>query len=667
MTVQGRSAFAALLLLGSAGLAAAQDKKPQDPKRDLTELSLEELIDLPVTTASRHEQRLQDVPAAVSVIRGDDIRRTGVRSLPDALRMVPGVQVANIDANKWAISIRGFQDRFSNKIQVLVDGRSVYSPTFSGVHWDTQDTFLEDVERIEVIRGPGGTVWGANAVNGVINIITKKAKDTQGGLVYAGAGTEERGFGGARYGGQAGDDVYYRAWAKYFNRDEAHKGDDEWWQARGGFRTEWAASDRTTLTLMGEIYEGKAGVSATYAAAPPVYQVLSDHPYDEEGGHLVALLDHRLSDTASLQLQVNYTDQVFKTDIFGERRQTLDFYLTHHFQLFEGNDVTWGAAYRWTQDDIREAFAVAMDPSSETDDVVSLFLQDEIRVVKDLLWLTLGCRVEHNDYVGLEYQPNARLSFRPHERHLFWAGYGRATRTPSRAEHDVRINAAVIPGAPDTYISVFGNDDLRSERIDAFELGWRMTPVDSLNLDLTGFHNRYHHLGSTEPAGAFLEFTPGPPHVVVAQEFGDKYDARTWGFEAAATWQVMKELRVYAAYTLLLMNLDPQSSSQDAGTENATERGNPTNQAYLRLTLDPVKDVEVDLIGRYVNSLGADETPSYIEADVRIGWRFTERAVLALVGTNLLHDEHKENPTSGLNEQFREIERGFYASVTFQF
>ena len=404
------------LLLG-AFQEAPGGKAPQDKPKDLTELSLEELSNLEVTTASRKAQRLADVPAAVAVVRGEDIRRTGVRTIQDALRMVPGVNVARIDGGRWSVTIRGFGDRFSNKLQVLVDGRSIYTPLFSGVFWEMEDAFLEDIDRIEVVRGPGGATWGANAVNGVINIITKKASDTQGTSLHLGGGTEERDFGGARYGGTVGD-VSYRAFAKWVDRDNQFKGHDEFFQARGGFRADWKAGADDLVTLSGEYFDGAAGVFGTNVIPTAPFREVSTRPYDLAGGHLMARWDRRLSDTSSLSTQVAYSRSDFSTGFFHETRDTVDLDFNHRFQLTEGQDFIWGLGYRVSHDRINGSFYITMDPEQRTDDVVSLFFQDEIALSGNDLKLILGARGEHNDYTGYELSPTARLAFRPHEGHL---------------------------------------------------------------------------------------------------------------------------------------------------------------------------------------------------------------------------------------------------------
>lgn len=667
--------LAAVCVALAAPRAASAQDPPKPPPQDLADLSLEELMRIEVTTASRKEQTLFDAPAAVAVIRGEDIRRMGVRSIPEALRMVPGTNVARIDGNKWAVSIRGFSDRFANKLQVLIDGRSAYTPLFSGTLWEQQDTFLEDIDRIEVIRGPGGAVWGANAVNGVINVITKKAKDTQGGLLYAGGGTEERVFGGVRYGGSVGTDVHYRAFVKGYDRDEQfsevqgeNKGSDDSWQARAGFRMEWAASDVDTFTVLGEYFYGFLGASFTVAAPAPAFVEAFKEDERIYGGHVLARWERRLGGTDLLRAQVAFTQTTWETGIFSEDRSTLDVDVTHRFTLLDRHDVVWGAGLRITGDDLGDSFPVFLDPKQEIDDVVSVFLQDEIALAGDALKLTLGARAEHNDYTGVEVQPSGRLAFRPHEQHMVWLAASRAVRTPSRGEHDIRLIVAVLPPPPappgltDQQIHARGTRHFGSEELMAYEMGYRLQPHDTLSFDLALFYNDYDELLSNEAGG----FSVVGTSAIVSSFFENKYEARTYGAELAATWQAAKGVRLYGAYTALLMNLDADGDSSDTGTER-TERKDAKGQAFVRVSLDVVEDVTLDLMGRYVGPLGERNVAAYAEADFRLAWRAAPGLELSAVGQNLLHDEHFESNISSIGEGATEIQRGFYLMVAWQF
>ena len=656
------------LLLCAAVLGA------QEPT-DLSDLTLEELLRLQVTTASRKEQSLLDTPAAVSVIRDDDLRRMGVRSLPEALRMVPGANVSRIDANLWAISLRGFSDRFANKLQVLIDGRSVYSPSFSGVWWDQQDTFLEDVERIEVIRGPGGAVWGANAVNGVINVITRRAKATQGVVAFAGGGTEERAFGGLRYGGAAGDDVHYRAFVQGFDRDEmrdpvtddpAH---DDTWQGRAGFRADATASEVDEITILGEVFHGFSGATNVVPAPFPIFAEAGNEHYRNTGGHAILRWDRRLGGMSLLTVQASFTRTVFETSFVTETRDTFDVDLTHRFALLEGHDVVWGAGYRLTGYDFSNSFFLALDPAEAVDDVVSLFVQDEIELAEKTLSLTLGARAEYNDYTGVELQPSARLSLSPHERHQLWLAVSRAVRTPSRGEDTLRINVAVLPPPPappgltDTQIRWVGSRHFESEELLAYEAGYRVLLNHAISVDAAIFYNDYDHFRSIEPRETFVEGTS----LVVLSEFDNKFEARTYGAEIALTWQVTEGWRLYGAYTFLRENIDPDGDSLDTFNE-VEEDQDAKGQAFVRSSHDLAERVKFDAMARYVGPIGGQrDVDAYAELDLRLAWSPRPFLELSVVGQNLLHDAHRESGPTGFNEMPSEIERGVYFMAVARF
>jgi iron complex outermembrane receptor protein len=585
-----------LAALSLAGMAGAQDQpapKPQEPaqgpqKKDLTELSIEELSQLTVTSVSKKGESLMDAPAAITVIRGEDLKRTGVRSLAEALRMVPGMHVARINSNKWAIGCRGFSDRFANKLLVLIDGRTVYTSLFSGVMWEFQDTLLEDVERIEVIRGPGSTVWGANAVSGVINIITKKSQDTQGGYAELGGGTEERGIAGARYGGKAGNDVSYRVYAKYFNRDEGDQGQDWWYQSRGGFRVDYTPSPDDTFTVSGEIYGGSSHWNMNVAQLAPPYVAGYVNRSEEEGGHLLARWEHRVSATSDLAAQVYYDRWQYDDINWGEDFDTLDLDLRCRFTLLDWNELIVGGGYRrtWDQFDTKDNGVVAFDPKHESVGVANVFLQDEIALIKDQVYLTVGVKLEYNEYSKFEYQPGARLSWRLHEDHTLWASAARAVRTPSRAEDSIRVLQQVIPpftpanpGPFPIAGTIWGNHDWKSEELLAFEMGYRVQPVDVVSIDTALFLNVYDRLRSNEPGTPFPDTLPIPNYLILPLVFENGFDAKSYGIEISATWRVMDGWTVSGNYSFIYLNLDQENDSTALSGEE-DEDGTPANRVY---------------------------------------------------------------------------------------
>jgi len=661
---------AAALLAGVAGAEARA--APGDSTTDLTELSIEELMNVEVTSVSKKPEKLSEAAAAVYVITQEDIRRSGATSIPEALRMAPGLHVARIDANKWAITSRGFNGEFANKLLVLIDGRTVYTPLFAGVYWDVQDTMLEDIDRIEIIRGPGATMWGANAVNGVINIITKSARDTQGGLVSGGAGSEERGFGGVRYGGTLGDSAWYRVYAKYFNRDDSvdSSGDrtsDEWDMLRGGFRIDWDVSESDSLTFQGDIYDGDLRETVDVAFLTPPALLALDKSFDVTGANVLARWSHVFSDTSDMSMQVYYDRAERDKFQLDEVRDTFDLDFQHRFVLGDRHEIVWGLGYRYTADDLDGSFTISLDPDSRHDDLVTAFVQDEITLVDERLKLTVGSKFEHNDYTGFEIQPSVRLLSTPHERHTLWAAVSRAVRTPARTNDDMRINFLVFPGTDGStnVMTILGDDDFESEELTAYELGYRVQPVENVYLDIAAFYNVYDDLLTQEPGIPFFELTPAPPHMVIPMYFDNMMDGETYGAEVAVNWNVTESWRVAAGFTCIEMDLDSDSSSGDTLADE-TERSSPQHQFHIRSYLNLPHNVQFDTALYYVDSLPAQDVSSYVRLDTRLGWRPTENLELSVGLQNLLDTEHDEY---GLMEGAHptEAERSVYGKVTWTF
>jgi iron complex outermembrane receptor protein len=653
----------------------AADTKP--PPVEFT-LSLEQLMNIQVTSVSKTPEKARQAAAAVYVITGEDIRRSGATSIAEALRMAPGLEVARLTGNRWAISSRGFNDILTNKLLVLIDGRSVYSPLFAGVFWGVQDTLLEDIERIEVVRGPGATLWGANAVNGVINVITKSAKDTQGGLVSAGGGTEELGFGAVRYGGKIGQNVAIRGYVKYFDRDDqalANGKDafDEWQMGRGGFRLDWDAAPDDRVMFQGDAYAGSAGEAAQAGfLTPPFSRQMTGHG-DIAGGDVLGRWTHTFTPSSSMQMQLYY-DRTDREDVGVVHRElcdTVDFDFQHQFSLGERQKVVWGAGYRLVADSVDPGALASFNPASRTTNLFSAFVQDEISLLKDKLALTVGSKFEHNDFSGFEIQPSARLLWTPQAHHTIWASVSRAVRCPARADQDLRAKVtalppgAIAPGSPVALVSLFGDKDFKSEQLLAYELGYRVQPHSKLSLDFAGFYNVYDDLATREDGAPFPERIPAPPHLVVPRTLANKMDGQNCGGEAVVTWQAQKWWRLSANYSFLSMHLHPDRGSTNTLAENA-ERESPRNQVMLRSLMDLPRNVALDVALRYVDRLPAIHVPAYIEGDVRVGWKPTKKLELSLVGQNLFDNQHPEfhrDPTFPSTE----VQRSVYLKVMFKF
>lgn len=634
---------------------------------DPTQISLEELLQIEVISLTKKPESLAEAAAAVYVITPDDIRRSGVTSLPEALRLAPGVQVAHIDANKWAVGVRGFASRLSRSLLVLIDGRSVYSPLFAGVYWEVQDTLLEDVERIEVIRGPGGTIWGANAVNGVINIITKRAQETQGGLLVGGGGSEEQGFGGVRYGGKIGENLFYRVYGKAFNRDAAFHSTvpdfDDWRMGQAGFRLDWDGHHADTVTVQGDFYTGEVGQRAAVTTFTPPFRTTVEADADLAGGNLLGRWQRVFSATSELRVQLYYDRTDRREPTFREARDTFDLDVQHHFRLPWQQEIIWGLGYRVTSGDTAAVPTTVFTPDRRTDQLFSAFVQDEIRILADHLRLTIGAKFEHNDYSGFEIQPGARLVWIPAPRHTVWGAITRAVRTPSRVEHDLRVTGLLDPTTL-TFGRAIGSAAFESEKLLAYELGYRLQPVHQLFLDVTAFYNRYTDLLSLERGVPFTEATPPPGHVLVPFFLRNGLHGESYGIELAADWQPFDWWRVSGAYAYLQLNLQRDQGSMDTTTALSTEGSSPHHQVSLRSFMTLPGDLEFDLVWRYVDRLPSQGVASYLTLDARLGWRPLPQLTIAVVGQNLLMDHHAE--FGGGSSGTTEIERSVYGKVTWR-
>jgi iron complex outermembrane receptor protein len=663
---QDRTAVRAWAWILLAATCAHADAPP-----DLTALSLEELLEVEVTTVSRQSEPLFEASAAVSVLTAEDLRRAGTTSVPDALRMVAGVQVARVTASHWAVSARGFNNQFANKLLVLVDGRSVYTPLFAGVYWDVQDLLLEDIDRIEVVRGPGATLWGANAVNGVINIITRPARDTTGWLVSGGGGTEERAYAALRYGGAWGG-AHYRIGAHWFERDAfaqqtGAKAADDWRVFRAGLRVDAPAGARDSLHVQSTFYDGELGQTFALSEPRPPYARVADAQTDVGGGHVLARWSRALSERAGATLQVYY-DHTARRDVFlGETRRTADVDFQHQLGLGARNQLIWGAGFRIIADDLDNGPAVTFDPARRTDRVWSAFAQDEITLPADVR-LTLGTKLEHNDYTGVEVQPSARVLWRAGERHALWGALARAVRTPSRLEEDARYLLAVFP-APDTlHLVLLGNRALAADELVAWEAGYRIRPHRTLFLDIAAFYDVYDELGTREPEPPFASDDPPPSHVVVPQRLQNLGFAETAGLEVTASWQATSRWRLAATYSWLDIQLHREPGSQDTNVELA-EGSDPTHQVHVRASFDLPGRIELDAALYRVGALLGQRPPidAYTRVDCRLAWRARPWCDLAVVGQNLLAERHREFGGAVTSVRATEVQRGVYGRTTWRF
>jgi len=665
------------LTLSSAPASADDREEPPD-------ISLEDLLGVEVTSASRKTERLHEVAAAVFVISREDIERSGATSIPQALRLAPGVEVASLANNRWAVSVRGFNNRFGNKLLVLMDGRSIYSPLFSGVLWEYEDTLLEDIDRIEVIRGPGAAMWGANAVNGVINIITRRARDTQGNLLVAGAGSEERLFGAFRHGGQTADG-HFRVWGKAYKRDEAvdtygHTGNDYSRAARVGFRSDWSPAANHRLTLSGQAYTAPTGDAFTVAdTTSPQGVALSKRRQDGKGGHLLGRSEWTLADgsDAALQAYVDYSN-IDLQGAFTEQRTTADVDFQHRIPLGERHDLIWGLGYRYSSDHIDSGGIISIAPKSSSFNLASAFVYDDITLSPETLRLMLGLRLENSSFAGFEPLPNVRLMWTPSPTQTLWGSVSRAVRIPSRAELDAQVDVAVLPpGAPGNPTPLplvtrnVPSGDLQPETVIAYDIGFRQRFSTSLSLDITAFYNQYDDLRSAGLGDRRLTFTPAP--AIIQNIFPDNsIKAHTHGFEIAVDWNPLSWWRIQPSYSAL--RLTTEAKNDDPISQNSARLINdssPQQQASLRSSMSLPHRQQFDVWLRYVGKLGdrnsAFAVPAYTTLDLRYAWRPTRDFELSVVGQNLLDNSHPEFIPSLLPSQTIELQRGGYVKAKWQF
>jgi iron complex outermembrane recepter protein len=643
----------------------------QENSRNLKQLSLAQLGDLEVTTTSKEPVKVSQTPAAVYVITQEDIRRSGATCIPEALRLAPGVEVARIDSDHWSIAIRGFAGQFSKSLLVLVDGRSVYTLLYSGVYWDVQNVVLEDVDRIEVIRGPGGTIWGANAVNGVINIITKSAKNTQGALVTTGSGNVDQATGTAQYGGSAGNDFSYRVYGMGFLRGPEFHADgdpfDEWRMGQVGFRTDWRASDTNTFTLQSDTYQGITGERVSIASFSPPAELFPDDEAYVSGGNVVARWQHQTTEGSDVQFQAYFDRTNFQDLELGETRNTIDFDFVQHHPVRESDKLTWGLGARVSPSNfIQTSPGVNFLPHQQTDTIYSGFLQYELPIVSDRLFLTAGTKLEDNNFSGFEYQPSVRLLWTPTPNQSFWAAATRAVRTPSRLDQDVSFAIFIeqTPQAP-VFYDIEGDPTFVSEKLMAYEAGYRTTITPGLYVDFAGFYNFYKDLQSYGTLSLALADDPAPPHLNIVVPYANGIEGNTAGGEVAPDWHVTNWWELRGWYAFLHMGLRDEPGYTDTGMllssyEGSSPRHNLSAQSHFTLP----KRFEVDLTYRYTSALPAETVNAYQTGDVRLGWHLGAHWEFSAVGQNLMQPYHFE--FAGDPGPLVAIKRSGYAKITWR-
>jgi iron complex outermembrane receptor protein len=668
------------LLLAAPGSRALADAPVDAPSAgELKHLSVDELMNLEVTSVSKQPEKLLQAPSAIQVITSEDIRRSGATSIPEALRLADNLEVAQVNSHDWAISARGFNANLANKLLVLIDGRAVYTPLYGGVLWNVQDYLLEDIDRIEVISGPGGTLWGANAVNGVINIITKSAQDTQGLYAQAAGGKELQDLAGARYGAELAPDVYLRFYGKYFDRGDeitsaSANAEDAWHMTRGGFRMDAQPSAQNGLTLQGDLYNGREEYGAAGHA-------------DMSGGNILGRWTHTVSADSAMSLQFYY-DHTYLSQPFAasapaafysgfpaasltDALDTYDLDFQYHFAWGERHRFVWGLGYRATHEADEGLSLVRFVPPVLEQSLYSGFLQDEIMLAQSV-HLTIGSKLEHNDYTGFEVEPSTRMQWDLTSKQMLWAAVSRAVRTPSRYDRDLEVPSGLVDAPPPFQFPadyLKGNPAFVSETLIAYEVGYRAQLASRLSGSVSTFYNDYDDLRSTTatPTTATYVF-PFPVY------FQNNLEGDTYGLELSATYQMLDWWRLHAGYDLLQEHIHVKPGEVDA-TGATNETADPQQQWSVRSSMDLPRNLQLDATVRWVDTLHINNgptagpvvgtVPSYFELDTRLAWHATKRLELSLVGQNLLHEYH---PEYGFPSPTREeIERTVFGKITWGF
>jgi iron complex outermembrane receptor protein len=664
------NAFCCLLALGGSSrpLFSQASDSDQKPVQNLNKLSLEELGNVEVTTVSKEPEQVWQTPAAIYVITQEDIRRSGATSIPEILRLAPGVEVARIDSDHWAVGVRGFGGEFSKSLLVLIDGRSVYSPLFAGVYWQVQDTLLEDVDRIEVIRGPGGTIWGANAVNGIINIITKNTKDTHGTLSPWGGGNIDQGIGGVRFGSTNGKGFDYRVYGKGFIRGPEFHPDgvnfDDWMMGQVGFRTDWSKNTRDSFNVQGDMYKGLDGERVAISFySPPSVSVINYPPHNTSGGNIIGSWRRQFSEHSDIETR-GYFDRTSRfSPQLDEIRNTFDLDLLYHLAVRGRQEALLGVGARWSHDDITNIFpTLTFTPPQETDRIYSWFIQDQIGIAPGKLSLILGSKFEHNNRSGFEVQPNGRLMWTPTSRQTVWAAVTKAVRTPSRLDQDLQLTD-FLAASPPIFLRVVGSKSFRSEHLVGTEVGYRTLLIRKLYLDLSLFRNDYNDLYGYGPGSEYVEASPPPTHVILQEPLANALKGDTSGGEIAPDWKPADWFQVKGSYSYLHLYVHDKPGFTDDQNTVSDNGSSPHHQVIIQALFNIPRGFEFDSTYRFVSNLPAQKVAAYNTGDVRFGWRASHSWEMSVVGQNLMQPHHAEFGSDV--DTIVGIKRSVFATVTW--
>lgn len=626
---------------------------------DYFDLSLEQLLETQVLSASKKSEAVADAPAAIYVVTYEDIVRSGVTSIPDALRMVPGVNVAQSDSNSWAISIRGFNSALANKLLVLIDGRTVYNPVFGGVLWEAHNLMLTDIERIEVIRGPGGTLWGANAVNGVINIITKNSSDTQGSIVSVLSGNEETNL-SLRHGGNLSNKGTYRVYAKGFKKDSSHHpyndhAYDNWDGIRAGFRTDWDGQ----FTIQGDAYRTNTEQRRQNFSLIEPYMPIENQKLVYEGINLLGRWTDQQENGSQLSLQA-YIDWTRRDEPlnFIDDRITYDIEAQYNFAPIGIHQLVAGTGFRFMDDEKTGNNNVSFSPAKRQSDLYNFFIQDKITLSPDKWFLTLGSKFEHNDFSGSELQPNIRLQWHATSEQTWWSSVSRAVRTPTPIEEDLTSTLVTGAGLRAAFVP---NNNFKSEKLIAYELGYRNQLTENLSADVATFYNDYERLQTF----AFQPIIPvingiDPPHFLLPVQFTNDMKGRSHGLETAINWMLDENLKIALNYTWLQMSMTALVPTQESA-----ELLYPDYQFGLKVFWNINDNWTLDTSSIHVAELPAG-VDAYTRLDINLSGQLTKSLRFNLTGQNLLEKNHREfGSPNDMNAA--EVERGIYGKLTWEF
>lgn len=607
-----------LIIISNPSSSLSQHNNEQELIRDLKSFSLEELLEIEVMSVSKHPEKLNTAPSAIQVITSDDIRISGCKTVPEALRLATNLQVAQVNASQWAISSRGFNNVLANKLLVLIDGRTVYTPLYAGVFWDAQNVLLDDIERIEVISGPGGSLWGANAVNGVINIITKNANETAGVYAELAGGTDLPGKAGVRFGGDISDDVAWRISGLGYEMnstllDDGSDAHDDWSALHGNMRVDWKLDESQQLTIQGGAYRNHPNPDGTQS-------VLAT------GNHIMARWNFQRSERYALQIKGYYdrTWRDFRND-FTEKLRTYDIAIQNRHLFSERHTFSWGADFRLANHEVTNLALFSFLPAKKDLILYSLFLQEEYELKPDKLRLILGTKIEHNSYTDFELSPNIRLAWTPNDLHTFWGAISKAVRTPSRIDRDFYLFLA--PGVP--YIN---GGEFESEDLVAFELGWRYQSPRRFSFALSSFYNIYDHIRSV---------SPGDPPFGFPVTFSNDVEGETYGLEASLTYPVSDKLYFRGGYTYLHKDLRVKEGAEDLNNATA-ESNDPDHQFLIQTGWNISQQFELGSVFRFVENLHTPSVDRYVGLDLRLAWKATANLGLSVTGQNLVEERHQQ-------------------------